>query len=71
MSNTTHTKMNILQNQVCRWYKLTMFRELISPRYVTMFISGAHWENSRCQDVIVERGTTTRNGPYNWWWWNK
>ena len=45
----------------------TMFLLLMSPRYTTTFIWGAQSWISLCQETSVERGTTTRKGPYSWW----
>lgn len=44
----------------------TLFRLLISPKYITTFISGAQSLNSLCQAAMVERGTTNTLGPYTW-----
>ena len=40
-------------------------RDWRSPTYVTQFICGAHFANSRLHPTSVDRGTTTRNGPFN------
>lgn len=37
------------------------------PTYTTVFISGSHFLNSFAQLDKVERGTTTRKGPWICW----
>ena len=50
-------------------HELTVFLLLTSPRQMMALISGAHDSNSLCQAGIVDRGTTTRNGPQSWCSW--
>lgn len=39
--------------------------------YMMTLRSGAHVRNCICHALIVDNGTTTRNGPYCFWVWNR